>query len=204
MYSRRDHDIYISVAHLFCILCMKVIFGVRLKIMSISSEYVKIRLATKDDIDSVIAINIECLPEHYPYSFWLEHLEKWGDVFYVAEVDGHVVGYVLTRVEEGFSRCRGEEAKIGHIVSVAVKEEYRGRGIATALLTAAISALRSIYGVEEIQLEVRISNYKAIKLYEKLGFIKAERIKNYYLDGEDSYLMIKNVLEKPCNIKSIE
>jgi len=172
--------------------------------MDVASKYIRIRLATKNDIDSVIALNIECLPEHYPYSFWLEHFEKWGDIFYVAEAGGQIVGYVLSRVEEGFSRCRGREAKIGHIVSVAVKEEYRGKGIATALLTAALSMLQSIYSVEEVQLEVRVSNYKAIKLYEKLGFVKVERIKGYYLDGEDSYLMVKNLSQEPCEIKLIE
>lgn len=173
--------------------------------MSISySEHVRIRPATKDDLDTVIAINIECLPEHYPYSFWLDHLEKWGDAFYVAEINGEIVGYILSRVEEGVSRCRGKEGRIGHIVSVAVREKYRGRGIATALMSAALAALQNIYNVEEVQLEVRVSNYKAIRLYEKLGFIKAERIKGYYLDGEDSYLMVKNLSSEPCNIVHIE
>lgn len=172
--------------------------------MDKSIGYVRIRPATKDDLDTVIAINIECLPEHYPYSFWLDHLEKWGDAFYVAEVNGEVVGYVLSRIEEGTSRCRGRTSRIGHIVSVAVKEEYRTRGIATALLSAVLSVFQTIYNVEEAQLEVRVSNYKAIKLYEKLGFIKAERIKGYYLDGEDSYLMVKNLSQEPCIIKAVE
>ncbi|MEM1644519.1 MAG: N-acetyltransferase [Ignisphaera sp.] len=174
------------------------------KIMENTIGFVRIRPATKDDLDTVIATNIECLPEHYPYSFWLNHLEKWGDVFYVAEVNGEVVGYVLSRVEEGISRCHGRLSRIGHIVSVAVKEEYRARGIATALLSAILSVFQTIYNVEEVQLEVRVSNYKAIKLYEKLGFIKAERIKGYYLDGEDSYLMVKNLSQEPCTIKSVE
>lgn len=167
-------------------------------------EYVKIRPVLKDDLDYVIALNIECLPEHYPYSFWLEHLERWGDIFYVAEVNGKIVGYALSRVEEGYSRCHGKEARLGHIVSVAVKEEYRGRGIATALLSAVFSVLQNVYGVEEVQLEVRVSNYKAIKLYEKLGFVKVERIKNYYLDGEDSYLMVKTLSGEQCSTKLIE
>uniref|UniRef100_A0A7C2VHQ2 N-alpha-acetyltransferase n=1 Tax=Ignisphaera aggregans TaxID=334771 RepID=A0A7C2VHQ2_9CREN len=166
--------------------------------------YIRIRPATKDDLDSVIAINIECLPEHYPYSFWRDHLEKWGDVFYVAEVDGNIVGYVLSRVEEGISRCIGRNTRIGHIVSVAVREGYRGKGIATAILTAVISVLQAVYNVEEVHLEVRVSNHKAIKLYERLGFVKADRINSYYLDGEDSYLMVKNLTQEPCNIKPVD
>lgn len=167
-------------------------------------KYIRIRPITRDDLDDVIAINIECLPEHYPYTFWLEHMEKWGDVFYVAEVDGDIAGYILSRVEKGISRCRGREGRIGHIVSIAVREKYRGRGIATALISAILNALQNIYGVEEVQLEVRVSNYKAIKLYEKLGFVKAERVKGYYLDGEDSYVMIKSLSSELCDIKPVE
>lgn len=169
-----------------------------------SDIYIRIRPISKDDLDEVIAINIECLPEHYLYSFWLEHLEKWGDIFYVAEVNGKIVGYALSRVEEGSTICRGREGKIGHIVSVAVREEYRGRGIATALILAILTTLQSVYNVEEVRLEVRTSNYRAIKLYEKLGFIKASILREYYLDGEDSYLMVKSLTSEPCNIKSIE
>ncbi|MEM1683087.1 MAG: N-acetyltransferase [Ignisphaera sp.] len=168
------------------------------------NEYVKIRPATRDDLDDIIAINIECLPEHYPYSFWLEHLEKWSDIFYVAEVNGHIVGYTLSRIEEGVTFCKGGKGRIGHIVSVAVKEEYRGRGLATAMLSAVMYVLQNMYNVEEIHLEVRISNTKAIRLYEKLGFIKMAQIKNYYLDGEDSYIMVKNLAPTPCRAKPVE
>lgn len=164
---------------------------------------IKIRPATKDDLDDVIAINMECLPEHYPYSFWLEYLERWEDLFYVAEVGGKIVGYILSRLDEGKMVCKKREGRIGHIVSVAVKEEYRGRGIATALMSAVIAVLRSVYNAEEVHLEVRVSNYKAIRLYEKLNFIKAYIIKNYYIDGEDAYLMVKSISDEPCRINPI-
>lgn len=172
--------------------------------MTVSSEYIKIRPAVKDDLDDIIAINIECLPEHYPYSFWLDHLEKWSDIFYVVEVNGRIVGYTLSRIEEGITICEGKKGKMGHIVSVAVKEEYRGRGFATAMISAVIYIHQNVYNVNEIRLEVRVSNTKAIKLYEKLGFVKVARIKNYYLDGEDSYIMVKNLISKPCESKIVD
>ncbi|MCC6033023.1 MAG: ribosomal-protein-alanine acetyltransferase, partial [Desulfurococcaceae archaeon] len=39
----------------------------------------------------------------------------------------------------------------------------------------------------------RVSNEPAIRLYEKLGFRKVQRIRFYYLDGEDAWLMAKEV-----------
>ncbi|MDK6028034.1 N-acetyltransferase [Ignisphaera sp. 4213-co] len=159
-----------------------------------SDMRIKIRPATDKDIDYVIAINIECLPEHYPLSFWLEHLSKYGDVFYVAEVDDKIVGYVLTRVEEGESLFHiGKKVKKGHIVSVAVRENYRRRGIATYLLSTVLSILVHLYEASEAYLEVRVSNVPAIKLYEKLGFEILRKIEGYYLDGEDAYLMAKRL-----------
>jgi ribosomal-protein-alanine N-acetyltransferase len=38
-------------------------------------------------------------------------------------------------------------------------------------------------------LEVRCSNNDAVKLYEKLGFSIIQRLKTYYRDGEDAYVM---------------
>ncbi|MEM2518912.1 MAG: GNAT family N-acetyltransferase, partial [Nitrososphaerota archaeon] len=79
-------------------------------------------------------------------------------------------------------------------ISIAVLPEYRRAGIATALMEKAMEALKNVYGCSEIFLEVRVSNTPAINLYEKLGFIKIERIKNYYLDGEDAYLMARELI----------
>ena len=44
---------------------------------------------------------------------------------------------------------------------------------------------------ENMTLEVRVSNERAIQFYEKNGFITVNTRKNYYEDGENAYLMIK-------------
>lgn len=155
---------------------------------------VVIRKARLEDIPRVIVINRVTLPENYPEWFWRDHLEKWGEAFFVAEVDGKVVGYVMSRVEYGAPNiAKGMLVKKGHIVSIAVLEGYRRRRIGTALMKAALEALRERYGCKEVYLEVRVSNEPAIKLYEKLGFRKVRIIPMYYLDGEDAYLMAKGL-----------
>ncbi|MDQ3909134.1 MAG: ribosomal-protein-alanine acetyltransferase, partial [Thermoproteota archaeon] len=42
---------------------------------------------------------------------------------------------------------------------------------------------------DEIYLEVRVSNTSAIKMYQKLRFEIKSRLRSYYRDGEDAYLM---------------
>jgi ribosomal-protein-alanine N-acetyltransferase len=42
---------------------------------------------------------------------------------------------------------------------------------------------------DEIYLEVRTSNMSAVRMYEKLGFQIKSRLRTYYRDGEDAFLM---------------
>ena len=151
----------------------------------------KVRLARMDDIDQIIKINRLALPENYPYYFFVEHLKEYGAAFYVADVNGEVVGYIMPRIEWGFSNIKQLPilVKKGHVVSIAVLEQYRNRGIGTALLQASLKAMKEIYGAEEAYLEVRVSNQPAIHLYRKLGFKEVKVLKHYYADGEDAYLM---------------
>ena len=44
-----------------------------------------------------------------------------------------------------------------------------------------------------VNLEVRVSNVKAIALYQKFGFKNVAVRKRYYSNGEDAYLMIKKL-----------
>lgn len=151
----------------------------------------KVRLARMDDIDQIVKINRFALPENYPYYFFVEHLKEYGAAFYVADVNGEVVGYIMPRIEWGFSNIKQLPilVKKGHVVSIAVLEQYRNKGIGKALLEASLKAMKEIYGAEEVYLEVRVSNEPAIHLYKKLGFKEVKVLKHYYADGEDAYLM---------------
>ncbi|ACB38983.1 ribosomal protein S18-alanine N-acetyltransferase [Pyrobaculum neutrophilum] len=153
------------------------------------TEFV-IREAQMGDLQDVVNINRRVLPENYPVWFFVEHLEQFPKAFVVAEVGGRVVGYVMSRVEYGWSNIeKGRPARKGHIVSVGVLPEARRLGIATAMLKRAMKALKTYYGASEAYLEVRVSNKPAISLYEKLGYRVVGRVPRYYSDGEDAYIM---------------
>lgn len=150
----------------------------------------KLRKFRTSDLDSVMAINRACLPENYSEAFFLGLHKDSPHSFMVAEYEGAVVGYIMCRVEFGFSELqRFKVSRKGHIISVAVMPEHRNRGVGLALLTAALKALQSHYSCSEVYLEVRVSNQEAINLYKKLGFRTTKTVQGYYLDGEAASVM---------------
>ncbi|MCX8180555.1 MAG: ribosomal protein S18-alanine N-acetyltransferase [Thermofilaceae archaeon] len=153
-------------------------------------EYL-IREFSPGDLEAVISINRENLPENYPAFFFKLHHENFPKAFLVAEHKGKIVGYIMCRVETGKLHTTGSIGRQGHIISIAVIPEMRRRGIGKNLMLKAMEALRHSYSVDEYYLEVRVNNTPAINLYTKLGFKPVKVLKGYYLDGEDAYLMAK-------------
>lgn len=76
-----------------------------------------------------------------------------------------------------------------HICTIAVRPEWRGRGLGELVLASLIErALERKADV--VTLEVRVSNIVAQNLYKKYGFTVVGRRKRYYSDnGEDADIM---------------
>jgi ribosomal-protein-alanine N-acetyltransferase len=148
-----------------------------------------VRHCGPDDVPSVINVNTVTLPEHYSDYFYYDILKDFPSTFLLAEQGGKVVGYVMCRMEYGLSMTkRFGLAKKGHIISIAVLEQYRSTGIGTALIKEALEEIRKASG-KECYLEVRTTNKGAIVLYEKLGFKVSSTLHGYYKDGESAYTM---------------
>jgi len=146
-----------------------------------------IRKFKPEDLDQVIYINRTCLPENYSTYFFVDLYKNFPETFIVAEEDGQIVGYIMCRIESGFSRF--SLIKRGHVISIAVLPSHRRKGIGETLLKEALQAMINHYGVKECYLEVRVSNMPAINLYKKVGFKIEKTIRRYYADGENAYLM---------------
>ena len=78
------------------------------------------------------------------------------------------------------------------INNIEVKEEHRGKGIGTKLMSYLISLAISNH-VVNITLEVRISNDIARNLYKKFGF-REVALRKFYYGSEDGILMEKQVM----------
>jgi RimJ/RimL family protein N-acetyltransferase len=77
-------------------------------------------------------------------------------------------------------------------VAISVKKEYWGNGIGSAMMSALIHFAKETDKIKNISLGVKASNNTAMKLYEKMGFVKIGVHKNFfYIDGnfDDEILM---------------
>ena len=78
------------------------------------------------------------------------------------------------------------------IYSVAVSADYRKKGIGKLLLEEFFSVLPD--DVQAVNLEVRESNFPAIKLYEKTGFQSVGLRKNFYQDLRENAVLMTKIL----------
>ncbi len=160
------------------------------KILSKTDSFM-IRRCNVDDLDGVIRVNEAELPEDYPYFFYKSIIDNFPESFLVACENSNpkkIIGYIMWRVEKVPAKNSLKLVNKGHLVSIAVSKASRRKGIASALLTNSMPEVKK-QEIDEYVLEVRVSNYNAINLYEKFNF-KTESIKTkYYRDGENAYFM---------------
>jgi ribosomal-protein-alanine N-acetyltransferase len=153
----------------------------------------KLRKFTPDDLQNVMHINRLCLPENYMDFFFMDLHKRFPETFIVAEEDGKIIGYIMCRIEVGLASLGlGGLIRKGHVVSIAVMPQGRRKGVAYALMTRAIEGM-SQYKAKLCYLEVRVTNDPGVSLYKKLGFEVTRTLHGYYSDGEDAYVMTKQL-----------
>lgn len=157
-----------------------------------------IRKATRADLLAVFRIEQAAFPQPWPFSAFEQYLGEPG--FLVAESptgpcpsssgidDGCVVGYVVADVVPDHDRV------LGHVKDLAVAETRRGEGIGRRLLGRALTVLAG-QQTTEVKLEVREGNEAAISLYRDFGFVHHRTIPNYYSNGDDAMVMVRDFKE---------
>lgn len=145
----------------------------------------------KSHIKEIAQIERACFSDPWSEASLEEELYNPLASFIVAQrPDGAVLGYA------GLHAVMDE----GYIDNIAVREDYRGNGIADDLLGVFLR-----FGQEHLfflTLEVRPSNEPAIQLYYKHGFAQVGRRKDYYeKPKEDAIIM---TLEFENGIKATE
>lgn len=139
---------------------------------------IKIRNLKEEDLPYVLNIATQSFSLPWSLKTFKDEFLNPKTIFKVAECDGEIAGYVVLRKIL-------DEAEL---LSIAVKPELRRKGIATELMKSLLNEIKD--SVRYCFLEVRVSNIKAINLYEKLGFKKVGLRKKYYtLPEEDAIIM---------------
>ena len=78
---------------------------------------------------------------------------------------------------------------------LAVSAPFRGHGVATSLVKKAVDAMTH-RNADEVVLETEETNIPAMRLYERLGFLRSKKLHRYYLNGNSAYrlvLLLKSV-----------
>ena len=141
---------------------------------------IRIREMQIDDLDEVLQIEEESFSVPWTANGFFTFLIREDALFLSAVEEEKIVGYI------GLIQA-GPEADI---TNVAVKESCRGKGIGRLLVGRMLDLAKS-RGVEDIFLEVRVSNDPAIRLYRSFGFEPVGLRKDYYEEPKEDASVMK-------------
>ena len=140
----------------------------------------RIRPFRPADLAAVLAVERPSFRgDAYPGSLFLDYYRR-GALFLVAEAAGAVAGYSLAWTGAG----RAE------LVSIAVAPSHRRAGAGKALLEGTLRRLRR-RGAGRVSLMVKTTNEAAQRFYDSFGFRRVRRVRGYYEDGSDGFLMLR-------------
>lgn len=134
-----------------------------------------------EDLPSVAGIVSSIFSRQYNDTFYESIYESWRAGFLVAHSENGIVGMLAAMIPV---------PKEARILLMAVRPEYRNRGIGRSMLA---EFTERCFGndLKVINLEVRITNDTAIRFYRNQGFEVLSVIPNYYEDGGAGYHMKK-------------
>jgi len=149
-----------------------------------------IRRMAAGDVDAVLAL-AENIPEaphwsrqDYERCATEDEAAPLRRAGFIAEASGCLLGFSAGKLVAG----------VCELESIAVAEEGRGRGIGGELFEA-VAKWAQVHGASRMELEVRSSNARAIKLYEQSGLRREGLRPGYYRDPDDGALLMGMSLE---------
>ena len=103
--------------------------------------------------------------------------------YFVLKLNSVIIGYIsFSYIFENMD-----------LESIVIDKNYQNKGYASFLLNFLFNFALE-HNIQNIFLEVRTSNAKAINLYTKNGFTRISTRKNYYTDThEDAYIYTKKI-----------
>jgi ribosomal-protein-alanine N-acetyltransferase len=138
------------------------------------------------DLPELYDIDRRCFPPGIAYS--PEEISqivgrKDSVTLVAAAENGRIAGFVTAHLQR-----RGR----AHLVTIDLLPAWRRRGVGRRLLLACQRRLRAA-GAQTVWLETAVGNEAAQALYASLGYTRVRRLLRYYPNGEDAWLMRKEL-----------
>jgi len=147
----------------------------------------EVKPLTIKHLDELLRLNLRCFRNGENYN---KHTFKY------LLTQPHALGYMATAAAGdmvGFVLLIKNDDGTAHITTVGVAPEHRRRGIAERLIEQVDEALKR-REISTVVLEVRVSNFAAQNLYRSAGYSVVQRMRRYYHNGEDGFLMMKSLV----------
>jgi ribosomal-protein-alanine N-acetyltransferase len=123
--------------------------------------------------------------------------QSLGEETLINELRQNPFAYYLIMEEQESSLFLGHvslwvDSPVAQILNIYIIPEKQRSGLGSQLMNFILKFLKD-NEVNTLTLEVRPSNFKAQQFYSKFGFSKVATRKQYYENGEDADLMLKNI-----------
>lgn len=179
-------------------------------------NFVNMKILTETTDITIIEISSE---NNYGYhDFFLEGLTRHSEFFKIAPdelqesqfpTQGTADSFTLAAINttgqlmgvvsfQPIMKDRKKLAHKGELIRMYVAQEYGGKNVGSILITTLIKRVKTtLQAIEQINLNVATHNEKAIKLYQKHGFLNfgternAMKFNNEYFDDDYMALALK-------------
>lgn len=152
-------------------------------------------METEEEIRGKAFVHWKAWQEAYPGMISQEYLDSmtlekctkiafhWKDGICIAKEGEKVIGFT------GYGHREGDPPEVGEVFAMYVLSDYYGKGVGKSLMDAALAQLR---GFREICLWTLKENRRAIRFYQKCGFVPDGREKtNEVIDAEEIRMILK-------------
>ncbi|MEM7095702.1 MAG: GNAT family N-acetyltransferase [Actinomycetota bacterium] len=132
-----------------------------------------LRPLRRDDIEELRSIDLVAHGEAWSYALFVDQITEACFRHRVAvDVDGAILGHGAT----------WQHGTALRLINIAIAEDARGAGAATALLLDLFAGIDDM--TESVELEVRPANRAAQRLYSRFGFVPVGIERGFYDRGD--------------------
>ena len=136
---------------------------------------------SESDLPETLEIEQTTLYSPWSRDMFMTEIARQSKSLTVFKVENRLIGYL----------CFWKVMDEAHLLNVSLHADFRGKGLGKFIMDYLENTCNQ-NGLSRILLEVAGTNYTAIKLYKKCGFVKVGLRKGFYREtGDDAILMEK-------------